>query len=711
MPAVKPTSRDRRRSSATGAAALLAAGAAWADGAPAPDTSAWKCEQCPFLEGYSGDVEIGALKASGANFSYGRYTGIDHDTAYADVAAAGQYRSADGTNASFDLEDVGLASRQGSAAIGSEGRYDVKVAYDDLPTRLYDTGATPFLGAGSGNLTLPGGWVPGSSTAGMSALGAALAPLNIEYDRRTASLLGSYVASSAWTLHAEFRHEEKDGTGLMNGSFLTEAAQLPQPIDYVTNTVEAGAAWADHRASLHLTYTGSWFKNDIDSLTFANPYLPLVTGSTQGRLALPPDNNLQQFALAGNVPLNWLATSLTYAASVGSLRQDEGFLPFSTLPGASVPTPSALDGDVHLSHYALGLASHPLPKLSVRGDATYDGRDDHTTPLTLGYVLTDTFPSGSAFTTPRYSEDRTRLEGSADYALTSWARVGVGGKFLNTHYGPDELASSTRDTESWVRARLDPLAGLTFTLKGGNASRKSSAFNASALPAAENPLVWAYDYAPRDREFFTLTGSWEATTTLAWSVEGFFANDDYRLSQLGLQSVHERRASTTLAWTPRETLSAYLDGGYQRLDLLQDGFAGAFTAPWQVSDFEHFWNFGAGGQWVMATRWTLALDYLHAPSYSDFNTQVGGLAQPFPQNWSRLDSVRLDLRYQWTRAAQVHLRFIHEKYDSADWALGDVGPATIPNLLALGVLPWADSVNLVALTFRYEFGAAGSPPP
>ncbi len=711
MPAVRPASGHRRRSSSMSAVALLAAGAAWADDPAPPDTSAWKCEQCPFLEGYSGDVEVGALKANGANFSYGRYTGIDHSTTYADVSAAGQYRSADGTNASYDLEDLGLASRQGSAAIGSEGRYDVKVDYDDLPTRLYDTGATPFLGAGTGNLTLPASWVAAGSTTGMSALGSTLAPVNIEYDRRTASLLGSYIASSAWTLHAEFRHEEKDGTGLMSGNFLTEAAQLPQPIDYVTDTVEAGAAWADHRASLRLTYTGSWFKNDIDSLTFANPYLPMAAGATQGRLALPPDNNLQQFALAGNVPLNWLATSLTYAASLGSLKQDEGFLPYSTLPGATVPTPSSLDGDVHLSHYALALASHPLPKLSVRGNATYDGRDDHTTPLTLDYVVTDTFPSGPPLTAPRYSEDRTRLEGSADYTLNRWVRVGVGGQYLVTHFGPDQLVEDTRDTENWVRATLDPLAGLTFTLKGGNASRTTSGFIASALPAAENPLVWAYDYAPRDREFFTATGSWQATTTLTWSVEGFFANDAYRLSQLGLQSVHERRASTTLAWTPRETLSAYLDGGYQHLDMLQDGFTGALTAPWQVGDFEHFWNFGAGGQCVMATRWTLGLDYLHAPSYSDFNTQVGGFAEPFPQNWSRLDSVRLDLRYQWTKAAQVHLRFIHEKYDSSDWALDGVGPATIPNLLAFGVQPWADSVNLVALTFRYQFGPAGNPPP
>ena len=167
----------------------------------------------------------------------------------------------------------------------------------------------------------------------MSALGPTLRPLEIESNDRTVSLRGSYFASSAWTLHTEFRHQETDGTNVISGSFLTEAVQLPQPIEYVTNTVEAGATWTSRHASLRLIYTGSWFQNDIDSLTFANPYLPLVPGSTRGRLALPPDNNLQQVSATGTFLPGWLGTSLNYAFSLGTLRQDDAFLPYSTLPG------------------------------------------------------------------------------------------------------------------------------------------------------------------------------------------------------------------------------------------------------------------------------------------------------------------------------------------------------------------------------------------
>ena len=642
--------------------------------------------------------------ATGANDAYGRYTGIDHNGAYADVGGAGQYRSADGLYASYDVQDLGLPGPEAKAALAKEGLFDLQVHYEGIPTRLYDTGATSYLGGGSGNLTLPGSWVPAGSTSGMSALGPTLRPLEIESNDRTVSLRGSYFASSAWTLLREFRHQETDGTDVISGSFLTEAVQLPQPIDYVTNTVEAGATWTSRHASLRLIYTGSWFQNDIDSLTFANPYLPIVPGSTQGRLALPPDNNLQQVSATGTFLPGWLGTTLNYAFSLGTLRQDDAFLPVSTLPGATTPAIGSLDGDVHLSHYALGFASRPLPKLSLRGNATYDGRNDQTTPLTLGYVVTDTF-TGTPGVTPRYSYDWTRLDGGADYSAWRWLRLGVGGKYLYTNYGAGAPVPDTHDTQSWGRATVGPFKGFTITLKGGSASRTTAGFNAAALPPAENPLIRDFNYAARDQEFGALTSSWAATSTLTWSVEGFLANDAYRVSPLGLQDVHERNAASMLLWTPRETLSAYVNGGYQRLYTLQNGYTGTNTPNWAVTQTDKFWNVGAGGEWTIDQRWKLSLDYVHSPSSGDTETQLGSLSQPFPQNWTHLDTARLDLRYKWTAALQLHLRVIHEKYDSSDWAVDDVGPSTIQNLLAFGVMPYNNTVTVVGLTVRYELGS------
>jgi hypothetical protein len=238
--------------------------------------------------------------------------------------------------------------------------------------------------------------------------------------------------------------------------------------------------------------------------------------------------------------------------------------------------------------------------------------------------------------------------------------------------------------------------------------RKASFFDSAALPPGENPLIRAYDYAPRDRVFSSLTGAWSATSTLTWSVQGLLAKDDYRSSPLGLQSVHEQRASTTLTWAPRDSLSAYIDGGYERLFNLQNGYTGPGTAPWLIADTERFWNLDIGGRWVPQERWTLTLDYLLSPSYEDSESTAGGLQQGFPQSWTKLDSTRLGVAYQWTPAMQIHFRYTREQFNSNDWAQNAVGPSTVANLLALGVQPYHDNVNLFGLTVRYQFGGAGA---
>ena len=704
-----PATALRLAQGAALAAALLCAAAA-AAAEPAADTSNWKCEQCPFFAGYDAGAELGALVASGANASFGRYTGIDRGHGYVDAAAQGAWHGADGNYARYDLERLGLAARDGTIELGRDGSYALTLGYDGQPTRLYDSTVTPYRGAGGGSLTLPAGWVAAGTTGTMSALGASLAPLRLEYDRRTAVLTGHYVAAPGWTLYGELSRQEKDGTGLIGASFLTQAIELPRPIDYVTTAVEAGVRWSGRLTSLRVGYSGSWFQDHGNTLSFANPYPPIVPGATAGRLALPPDNNLQQLSASGEWRLPQWTTTLSVAASVGRLRQDQAFLPLSTLPGAGGLAESSLGGELRLSHYALGLASRPVAKLYLRGTASYDGRDDRTPSLTVpSYIVTDTFPGGAA-TSVRYGQDRTRLEGSADYGLMRWLRVGVGGSYKDVHYAPGQAVTWTDDGQGFARAVITPRSDLTLTLKGGGATRKASGFDAAALPANESPLIRAYNVAPRDRRFYSLSASWSISPTLTWSLEGFAANDDYRLSALGLSSVHERRGATTLSWAPQERLSLYLDGGYQRLSSLQYGYTGAVTAPWQSVDRERFWNLGAGVHAVFAQRWDLTLDYVHAPSYGSNDTLAGGLAPSFPENTTKLDAVRLDLRYRWSGALTLHVRYAYEKYDSSDWAFLGVGPATIANLLTVGRSPWAHDVNLVGLTVQYRFGTGVAAP-
>ncbi|HTX06629.1 MAG TPA: MtrB/PioB family decaheme-associated outer membrane protein [Steroidobacteraceae bacterium] len=683
-------------------AAAFAAVSAHAD-PPRPDTSSWKCTLCPFYTGSTATVRGGVLYADGANASSGRYTGLDHDGSYADVGAHGQWRTKSGLYGSFDATDLGLPSRGARVTEGKEGRYEVRLTYQGRPLRNYDTADTPYRSAGAGQLVLPSDWVAAGTTAGMTALGSSLQPVRIESDWRTVGLLGRYFASRVWTFFADAHHSEKTGTDITGASFLTEAVQLPEPFDFVTNTFEAGALWSGRQASVRLAYTGSWFDDKLDELLFQNPYPPLVPGSTAGLLALPPGNDQQQVSASGELELPVWSGTLTYLASDGRLAQTGSFVPGSTLPATPVLLPGSLGGDVRLTHYALALALSPNERLNLRGRATYDGRDDHTSPLTISYIVTDTFPGGT-YVNPRYGEDLTLLDGSADYRVFRWVRAGVGGKYSHTDFSPGQVLSSLREESAWGYGTVTPIAALSLTVKAGSGRRDASALNTAALPVDENPLLRAYDYAPRDREFVTTRGTWTITSSLSWSLEGTAATDAYRLSEVGLQEGRERELSTTLAWAPVQTWSIYADSSYQHLEALQNGVETPGPIAWQEREGEYFWTAGAGGEWAIRSRWHLKVDYVHTGTRSDTEVLPVSVAEWFPEDATRLDTVKVEGTYLWTPALSLRMRYERSRYHTSDWALQNVDPATVPTLLALGLQPYRYDVDLIGLSFVYQLG-------
>jgi hypothetical protein len=122
-------------------------------------------------------------------------------------------------------------------------------------------------------------------------------------------------------------------------------------------------------------------------------------------------------------------------------------------------------------------------------------------------------------------------------------------------------------------------------------------------------------------------------------------------------------------------LSAYADAGYQRLYTGQNGATDVATAPWLIYDTERYWNMSIGGQWVASQRWSLTLDYLHAPSYEDTDSAaLAAWRRPFRRIGANSIRAQLGVTYRWTPALQLHLRYEHETYNSNDWALNGVGP-------------------------------------
>jgi MtrB/PioB family decaheme-associated outer membrane protein len=438
---------------------------------------------------------------------------------------------------------------------------------------------------------------------------------------------------------------------------------------------------------------------------YANPYLPLVPGVTDGRLARAPDNEARQWSLGGSVALP-LQSTLSVSVGYSELKQDAALLPASTLPGATAPA-TGFDGDVKIAHYAATLGSRPLARLHLHGRVAYDDRRDHSNALTLAQVITDA-ATGATVTTPRYDFERIRLDGGADYRLWRWLTVGVGGDRLEINR-TEQVVRHTEDGRSYGRVRLTPWSSVALTLKGGVAHREARGIDLTLLPLNENPALSIYNLSNRDRDYFELEASWNPTETLSLALQGTLANDAYRRSQFGLLEGRERRLNGTVGWTPTEKLSFYVDAGYQNRRTLQAGRFASAAAPWQAELRDRYWNADAGGHYSRG-RWDLSADYSHATSAGATGVGAAGLLGAYPDLRSRYDSARLGVGYALTDALRLRLRYLYQNYATVDWALDEVGPSTAANLLALGAPADAHNVNVVALSLSYRFGTPAPAP-
>ncbi|MBS0396458.1 MAG: MtrB/PioB family outer membrane beta-barrel protein, partial [Proteobacteria bacterium] len=261
----------------------------------------------------------------------------------------------------------------------------------------------------------------------------------------------------------------------------------------------------------------------------------------------------------------------------------------------------------------------------------------------------------------------------------------------------------TEDGRTYGRLKLTPTAKLSVTLKGGAAHRQARGIDLSLLPVNENPLIAIYNLSNRDRDFFELDSTWAPTEKVSIALQGLFANDEYRRSQLGLLSGTERRLGATASWAPKPSLSFYGDGGYQVRKTLQAGEFSSASSLWQAAVEDRYWNAGAGVHYVRKA-WELNLDYAHAMSAGDTGVGAVGVLAAFPQLRTRYDNASATLGYNVSKALKLRLRYAYQNYVTDDWALDNVGPATVTNLLSLGAPAGTYNVNLVSLSFTYKFG-------
>lgn len=668
--------------------------------AAAVDTSAWKCETCPFEKGASGVVEAGAGAVSDRSPRYGDYTGLDR-RGFVILGGQLRWRDDDGRYAIASGSDLGLDSRSLGAEIGREGTVAFTLGYDELPRHRGEGTLTPFTGIGSSVLGLPAGY-PAATTAAMP-LATTLRPVDIGFQRDRLDLAATWAVSDRLSVRVGARRDTREGSWVGAGSFFANASQLVLPLDHTTEQIDAVARYDGGRLQLSAGYLASAFRNGNDAVSWQNPFTPIVRGADRATLALAPDNQFHQLQLAGGYSAS-SAVRLSGELAVGRMTQDSGFVPFTgnaSLASAALPAQS-LNGRASTLDANLRLNARLGEQWRMLASLAHNERQNDTPVAVYPGLATDMFVTPPAANVAySFKTDRARLQ--LDRRRGAWAFAA--GADHDITQRPEQDAGTTRETRVWSRLTT-PLAGLgTLALRAAHAERNASSYSAvTVAPPAENPLLRRFNMADRQRDSAGARADLQLGDAVSIGIDGEAMRDDYQRSAVGLREARVAALGGDIAVALSDTSSVHAFIRGERTRSLHSGSQG-FTLPdWsgRVDDRVELIGLGARHA-ALGGKLEIAADLMIERSRSQMVVDPGSATPAYPSVRSPRDSLAINATYKLAGNASIAAGYAYERRNADDWRFDGVLPASVSNLLALGETAPRYEVHVLRLMWRYRF--------
>jgi len=688
-------------------AALGALSAAGTAAAQTADTSQWKCESCPYPKGATGSVNAGAGYVSDDSPTFGNYTGLNQKGAYLDLGGKVAYRGENGYFADLTASDLGLDIRSLNAQTGHEGLYSIGLGYAEIPRYFAEGARTPFLGNGGSALTLPTGvGFPAGDTNSMP-LATTLQPIELGYKNRRFDLGGTWIGQENFTYRVNLRRDVRDGTKPTAGSFYSTASQLAAPVDYTTDQLEVAVSYATPRLQATLAYQLSQFSNGSNSLTWSNPFLPVVPGATQGQLAQAPNNQFSQ--IVGSIGYQVMPTvraSADFAA--GRMTQNADYLA-STLNAVlapsvpALPSPS-LDGQTDTYNGNVKVTYVPMDNLRVNAIYAWDVRDNKTAVQTYQTVVTDMYLDPTLRSNTPFDLTQNRFKLNADYRGPGTWKINGGLDWDQRERSYQEVVT-TRETTLWGRASVQALENMAVAFNLGFGDRDNSTYGTSYwFGSPQNPLMRKFNLAARKRGTGGARADWAVSETVSLGLGVDFAKDDYNQTQIGLLDTETLNLAADISVAVSEQTKVHAFAQGEKMKSNQAGSQAYASPDWTGRYDDKFNVLGLGVKHAaIPNKLDIGADLSFSRARSDISVQTGAGEPPFPTVKSSRDVVKIYANYKINEKMWVNGSYWYESYDSQDWHLDGVQPDTVGNLLAFGAQSPHYRVNVLRLALRYNF--------
>lgn len=686
-------------------AAVAAADSATGTGQVAVDTSKWPCSLCKFEDGLSGALDVGVGYVSDDSFKFGEYTGLNEKGAFFIGDGAARFRRADAAYWNANASNLGLDSRSLDAEGGRQGKYKLLLEYDELPHFISESVRTPFLGSGGAFLTLPAGFP--QAVTGLMPLAGTLRPVELDTQRKRLGVGAAWIPVRDWEYAVNFRHETREGTKRTAGAFLFTSAQLVEPVDYVTDQVDASASYRGSKWQLKFAYYGSRFRNSNDALTWQNPFTPAPAfpGAVAGQLALPPDNQFHQISASAGYQFN-LRTRATADIAFGRMTQNENFLAAtlnSTLAVPALPR-NSLDGRVDTLNATLKLTSAITDRLRLNAAYTHNDRDNKTPQAAYTWVTTDSFVNAQPRTNLPYSFTQDKLKLSADYRALARVKASVGFDH-DSHKRSFQEADKTREDTVWGKITARAVDNIDVTLKLAHGERDISGYQVvPGIFPPENPLLRKFNMADRTRDKAGLRADIAAADNVNIGLGVDASEDKYKDSTIGLTSAKDYNLNGDVSVILTEQTSVHFFANREVIKSRQVGSQTFSTPDWSGENKDTIDVVGIGVKHAaIKDKLDVGADYTVTRSRSEISVNTGAADPAFPDLSTSLRGLRLYAIYRLKDNVSLNGGYWYERYDSKNWMLDGVAPDTIPTVLTFGEQPPRYHVHVIRLSVRYKF--------
>lgn len=645
-----------------------------------------ECKQCIKYTGWWGTLDFGLGYVSDDSLRFGDYRGLEEDGFYAAVDGDLHFRDLDGRYFDLYATNLGYDSRQFEMRGGNQGSYELRFGWRETPKyRGYGT-QTPFLGVGSGLLSLPSDWVPASTTGGMTALQTSLALEPLKTQRETLDAGVTLKFARNWSVRADYQRQKKDGIRTLGaGMLFNNSSILPAPVDFTTNQFDLGLSWAGKRAQIELGFIGSYFDNGETALTWQNPFS--APAELQNfRVALEPDNDFYQFNLSAAIALTQ-RIRLSGQAAIGRMGQDEDFLPYTINPtysNLSLPR-SSLDGKVDTSTYNLAgkLSARLNKRLSFTARGKWDERDNKTPVDFYTAVITDLVPVVGRFNRP-YSYKRQKYSADLRWRAFHGLRLSGGARQHNIDRTL-QAVERTKETTWWGEVKLSPGFNTQLRFKLETANRDADDYlQPDDGGPRDHPLLRKFNQADRDRERVMV--ELDLMPAMAWGINlsYFKATADYKKSAIGLQESDEQSYTLNLTYAAGSKVNfyAFLTRDDINADLLNT--TGGSAVPWKAITRDEITTFGIGLSSQINKKSSIGLDLVSSDSKGDISVQTSLEEAPFDTLKTELTNITLHFDYQVSEHWAYKLYAEYEKFNSQDWAIDGLGVDGISSILTMG---------------------------